>query len=73
MWDWGVILAVCSRNVEIYITRDYIVRQTKNLALLLFTTKNNHNLVYEIFTYIVTLFKKNVAADTSEANFQRQL
>ena len=25
-------LAVCSRNVAIYITRDYIVRQTKNLA-----------------------------------------
>ena len=34
---------------------------------------NNHNLVYEIFTYIVTLFKKNVVADTSEANFQRKL
>ena len=26
--------AVCSRNVVIYITRDYIVRQTKNLALI---------------------------------------
>ena len=25
-------LAVCSRNVAIYITRDYIVRHTKNLA-----------------------------------------
>ena len=25
-------LAVCSRNVAIYIARDYIVRQTKNLA-----------------------------------------
>ena len=30
---------------------------------------NNHNLFYEIFTYIITLLKKNEAADTSEANF----
>ena len=27
-------LAVCIRNVAIYITRDYIVRQTKNLAFI---------------------------------------
>ena len=27
-------IAVCSRNVAIYITRDYIVRQTKNLAFI---------------------------------------
>ena len=27
-------LAVYSRNVAIYITRDYIVRQTKNLAFI---------------------------------------
>ena len=27
-------LAVCSRNVAIYITRDYIVSQTKNLAFI---------------------------------------
>ena len=59
MWDWGVILAECSRNVAIYITRDYIVRQTaKNLALLLFPAMNNHNLFYDIFTYIITLLKK---------------
>ena len=38
-------LAVCSRNITIYITRDYIVRQTKKTwLLLLFTTMNNHNL-----------------------------
>ena len=42
LWDhaWPVDLitwrrlAVCSRNVAIYITRDYIVRQTKNLAFI---------------------------------------
>ena len=27
-------LGVCSRNVKIYITHDYIVRQTKNLAFI---------------------------------------
>ena len=27
-------LAVCSRNVAIYITRDYILRQTKNLIFI---------------------------------------
>ena len=27
-------LGVCSRNVKIYITRDYIVRQTKNLYFI---------------------------------------
>ena len=61
LWDhaWPVDLiawrrlAVCSRNVAIYITRDYIVRQTKNLAyLLLFTTMNNHNL-FQRFVYLV--------------------
>ena len=47
-------LAVCSRNVAICITRDYIVRQTKNLAcLLLFTTMNNHNLFHEIFKVVL--------------------
>ena len=30
----GRRLEVCSRNVAIYITRDYIVRQTENLAFI---------------------------------------
>ena len=30
-------LAVCSRNVAIYITRDYIVRQTKKLSFFIFS------------------------------------
>ena len=45
-------LAVCSRNIVIYITRDYIVRQMKKLSfLLLFTMMNNHNLFYEIILF----------------------
>ena len=49
---------VCSRNVAIYITRDYVVRQTKNLALIIyvlicFTSMNNRNLFYEILEHFV--------------------
>ena len=39
-------LAVCSRNVAIYITRDYIVRQTKNLAF-----------VFDIYLQICNVFE----------------
>ena len=38
-------LAICSRNVAIHITRDYIPRQTKNLAFtikLYFDTKKKN-------------------------------
>ena len=70
-------LAVCSRNVAIYITRDYIVRQTKNLAfLLLFTTMNNHNLFHKIFKVffksIVCIYNKPAKTRSGEYQIVRR-
>ena len=62
-------LAACSRNVAICITRDYIVRQTKNLAfLLLFTTMNNRNFstkleVVHQLTYLGSTISDNPSVD----------
>ena len=43
-------LAVYSRNVAIYITRDYIVKQTKNLAFIVFIAHAFVKLHQELFT-----------------------
>ena len=46
-WSWYYFLAwrrlaVCSQNVAIYITRDYIIRQMKNSAFIALKFRKNH-------------------------------
>ena len=46
-WSWYYFLAwrrlaVCSQNVAIYITRDYIIRQMKNSAFITLKFRKNH-------------------------------
>ena len=52
-------LAVSSRNVAIYISSDYIVRQTIIHFIIASTTMNNNNLFLDVIYFLVSR-KKNI-------------